>query len=121
MKKVAFYTLGCKVNQYETQAIARLFEKEGYRIVDFSENADVYVINTCTVTGMSARKSRQIIRRAKNRNEDSIIVAVGCYAQTAPEEIENIPGVNLFCHGPHCTIHIPGKTHHDFFYLMLFN
>jgi threonylcarbamoyladenosine tRNA methylthiotransferase MtaB len=95
MKKVAFYTLGCKVNQYETQAIARLFEKEGYRIVDFSENADVYVINTCTVTGMSARKSRQIIRRAKNRNEDSIIVAVGCYAQTAPEEIENIPGVNL--------------------------
>jgi threonylcarbamoyladenosine tRNA methylthiotransferase MtaB len=95
MKRVAFYTLGCKVNQYETQAISGLFEKEGYSIVNFDENADVYVINTCTVTGLSARKSRQIIRRAKKRNEDSIIVAVGCYAQTAPEEIENIPGVDL--------------------------
>lgn len=95
MKKVAFYTLGCKVNQYETEAITGIFEKEGYAVVDFEEKADVYVINTCTVTGLSARKSRQMIRRAKTANEDSIVVVVGCYSQTAPEEVINIPGVNL--------------------------
>lgn len=95
MKKVAFYTLGCKVNQYETEAITGLFEKEGYEVVDFEEKADVYVINTCTVTGLSARKSRQMIRRAKAKNEDSIVVVVGCYSQTSPEEVGSIPGVNL--------------------------
>jgi len=95
MKKVAFYTLGCKVNQYETEAIAGIFEKEGYEVVDFDDKADVYVINTCTVTGLSARKSRHMIRRAKANNEDSIVVVVGCYSQTSPEEVEKIPGVNL--------------------------
>jgi threonylcarbamoyladenosine tRNA methylthiotransferase MtaB len=95
MRKVAFYTLGCKVNQYETEALTGLFEKEGYETVDFEEKADVYVINTCTVTNLSDRKSRQMIRRAKKGNEDAIVVVVGCYAQTAPEEVSEIPGVNL--------------------------
>jgi len=95
MKKVAFYTLGCKVNQYETEAISELFADEGYEIVDFNSKADVYVINTCTVTGLSDRKSRQIIRRAKGLNGDSIVVVAGCYSQTAPEEVESIPGVDL--------------------------
>lgn len=95
MKKAAFYTLGCKVNQYETEALTEIFEKDGYAIVDFEEKADVYVINTCTVTNLSDRKSRQMIRRAKKSNEDSIVVVVGCYAQTAPEEVSKIPGVSL--------------------------
>jgi len=95
MKKAAFYTLGCKVNQYETEAMAGLFEKEGYRVVDFSDRADVYVINTCTVTNLSDRKSRQMIRRARSLNRDAVIVALGCYAQTAPDEVAGIEGVNL--------------------------
>jgi threonylcarbamoyladenosine tRNA methylthiotransferase MtaB len=95
MKKAAFNTVGCKVNQYDTEAIISLFEKAGYEIVNFEEKADVYVINTCTVTGLSARKSRQMIRRAKKSNSNSLVVVVGCYAQTAPREVENIPGVNL--------------------------
>lgn len=95
MKKVAFYTLGCKVNQYETEAITGLFEKEGYQITGFEEKADVYVINTCTVTNLSDRKSRQMIRRARKNNENAIVVVVGCYAQTAPDEVSRIPGVNL--------------------------
>jgi len=95
MKRVAFYTLGCKVNQYETEAISELFVDEGYEVVDFDSVADVYVINTCTVTGLSDRKSRQIIRRAKARNENSIVVVAGCYSQTAPGEVESIPGVDL--------------------------
>ncbi len=95
MKKVAFYTLGCKVNQYETEAIAELFVKEGYQVVDFEENADVYIINTCTVTNLSDRKSRQMIRRAKSINKDSVVAVMGCYAQTAHDEILSIPGVNL--------------------------
>lgn len=95
MKRAAFYTLGCKVNQYETEAISGIFEQNGYEIVDFETAADVYVINTCTVTNLSDRKSRQMIRRAKHHNEASVVVVVGCYAQTAPEEVERIPGVNL--------------------------
>jgi threonylcarbamoyladenosine tRNA methylthiotransferase MtaB len=95
MKKVAFYTLGCKVNQYETEAIIELFEKEGYEIVDFNKKADIYLINTCTVTSLGDRKSRQIIRRAKNLNDKSIIVVTGCYAQTAPKEVSKIKGVNI--------------------------
>ena len=95
MKEVAFYTLGCKVSQYETEAIASLFEKEGYEVVHFDEKADVYVINTCTVTGLSARKSRQMIRKAKSSNQDSIVAVIGCYAQTAPGEVESMPDVNL--------------------------
>lgn len=93
--KVALYTLGCKVNQYETEALAQLFREQGYDIVDFSEKADVYVINTCTVTHLSDRKSRQMIRRAKKTNPEAKIAVMGCYAQMAPEEVKKIPGVNI--------------------------
>ena len=95
MKKVAFYTLGCKVNQYETEAMSELFEKNGYEICNFEDFADIYVINTCTVTSMSDRKSRQIIRRAKKQNENAYIIVTGCYAQTARDEVAKIEGVNL--------------------------
>ena len=95
MKKVAFYTLGCKVNQYETEAMLEMFKKEGYTQVDSEDFADVYVINTCTVTHMSDRKSRQYIRRMKKKNPDAIIAVVGCYSQVSPEEILEIDEVNL--------------------------
>lgn len=95
MKKVAFYTLGCKVNQYETEAMLELFEKDGYEGVESEEYADVYVINTCTVTHMSDRKSRQYIRRVKKKNPNAIIAVVGCYSQVSPEEILDIEDVNL--------------------------
>lgn len=94
-KKAALYTLGCKVNQYETEALAQLFREQGYDIVEFSEKADVYVINTCTVTHLSDRKSRQMIRRAKKTNPEAKIAVMGCYAQVAPEEVKEIPGVNI--------------------------
>ncbi|MEW9123002.1 MAG: tRNA (N(6)-L-threonylcarbamoyladenosine(37)-C(2))-methylthiotransferase MtaB [Thermotaleaceae bacterium] len=95
MKRVAFYTLGCKVNQYETEAMGELFENEGYQIVDSESCADVYVINTCTVTSLGDRKSRQLIRRAKKDNPHSVVAVVGCYSQTAPEEVSAIEGVNI--------------------------
>lgn len=95
MKKAAFYTLGCKVNQYETEAMSELFQNAGYDICDFNSAADVYVINTCSVTNMGDRKSRQIIRRAKKNNPNAVIAVTGCYAQTAPDEVMKIDGVNL--------------------------
>ncbi len=95
LKKVAFYTLGCKVNQYETEAMGELFKKAAYEIVDAEDYANVYVINTCTVTSMSDKKSRQFIRRAKKRNPEAIIAVVGCYSQVAPEEILDIEEVNV--------------------------
>lgn len=95
MKKVAFHTLGCKVNQYETEAVASLFRKEGFEIEEFSKKADVYVINTCTVTHLGERKSRQMIRRAKRLNKDAVVVVMGCYAQTSPGEVTAIDGVDL--------------------------
>lgn len=95
MKKVAFYTLGCKVNQYDTEAMSEIFQDNGYIIVNNNEIADVYVINTCTVTSLSDRKSRQFIRRCKKINPDSKIIVVGCYAQTSSEEVMKIDGVNL--------------------------
>ena len=95
MKKVAFCTLGCKVNQYETNAMEQAFIKEDYEIVNFDQEADVYVINTCTVTNMSDKKSRQMIRRAKQLNLNSIVVAVGCYAQVSKEKLEEIEEVDL--------------------------
>ena len=95
MTKVAFYTLGCKVNQYETEAMEELFIKRGYEIVDSNDIADIYVINTCTVTNLGDRKSRQFIRRAKKINKNSIIAVVGCYSQIAPEEVEKIEGVDI--------------------------
>ncbi|HEX9062958.1 MAG TPA: MiaB/RimO family radical SAM methylthiotransferase, partial [Clostridia bacterium] len=95
MRTVAFYTLGCKVNQYETDALAGIFKDSGYKVVGFEEKADVYVINTCTVTSLSDRKSRQMIRRARNLNKDAIVVAAGCYAQTSPDEVGAMEEVNL--------------------------
>jgi threonylcarbamoyladenosine tRNA methylthiotransferase MtaB len=95
IKRVAFHTLGCKVNQYETDAMIDSFIEFGYKIVNFDEISDVYIINTCTVTSMSDKKSRQMIRRAKVMNPDSIVVAVGCYAQVSEEEVKKIEGVNL--------------------------
>lgn len=95
MSTVAFYTLGCKVNTYETEAISNLFEQDGYKRVDFKDNADVYVINTCTVTNTGDKKSRQIIRRAIRQNPEAIIVVMGCYAQLSPKEIQDIEGVDI--------------------------
>ena len=93
--KVAFLTLGCKVNQYETNGMIQEFKNSGYEIVEFDEKADIYIINTCTVTNMSDRKSRQFLRQAKKNNTKGIVVAVGCYAQVAKEELEKIPEIDL--------------------------
>lgn len=94
-KKVAAYTLGCKVNQYETEAILELFKRQGYQLVAFEDVADVYLINTCTVTHMADRKSRQMIRRAIRKNPGARIIVTGCYAQGSAEEILDIPGVDI--------------------------
>lgn len=94
-KTVAFCTLGCKVNQYETNAMMQNFIQIGYEIVEFEEKADIYIINTCTVTNMADKKSRQMLRRVKEINPDSILVAVGCYAQVAREKLEDIPEIDL--------------------------
>ena len=95
MKSVAFCTLGCKVNQYETDAMEELFQKSGYAIRDFHEAADVYVINTCTVTNMADRKSRQMLHRARKKNPDAVIVAAGCYVQASAETIEADTAMDL--------------------------
>lgn len=95
MKKVAFHTLGCKVNQYETEAMEEMFARADYEVVDGEEIADIYIINTCTVTNISDRKSRQFIRRAKRNNENAVVAVVGCYSQTSPEEIEDIEEVDV--------------------------
>lgn len=92
---VAFATLGCRVNHYETEAMAEKFIREGYETTDFENFADVYVINTCSVTNMSDKKSRQIISRARRTNENAIIAAVGCYSQISPEEVAKIDGVDV--------------------------
>ena len=92
---VAFCTLGCKVNQYETNAMEQEFKNNGYDIVRFEDKADVYIINTCTVTNMADRKSRQMIRRVKELNPNAILAAVGCYAQVAKEELEKISEIDL--------------------------
>lgn len=94
-KKVAFFSLGCKVNQYETNAMAQKFIEAGYEVVQFSELADIYIVNTCTVTSIADRKSRQMLRRAKEINPNSILVACGCYAQVAADEIRKIKEVDL--------------------------
>ena len=94
-KKVAFCSLGCKVNQYETNAMAQKFVANGYKIVEFDEYADVYIVNTCTVTNIADRKSRQMLRRAKEINKDATLVACGCYAQVAKEELKKIPEIDL--------------------------
>ncbi|MEI2665514.1 tRNA (N(6)-L-threonylcarbamoyladenosine(37)-C(2))-methylthiotransferase MtaB [Rossellomorea sp. LJF3] len=95
MPSVAFHTLGCKVNHYETEAIWQLFKEEGYERVEYDSIADVYVINTCTVTNTGDKKSRQVIRRAIRKNPEGVICVTGCYAQTSPAEIMAIPGVDV--------------------------
>ena len=95
MSTVAFHTLGCKVNHYETEAIWQLFKGQGYERVEYEQTADVYVINTCTVTNTGDKKSRQVIRRAVRKNPDAVICVTGCYAQTSPAEIMAIPGVDI--------------------------
>lgn len=95
MPTVAFYTLGCKVNHYETEGIWNMFKEHGYTRVDFDRMADVYVINTCTVTNTGDKKSRQIIRRAVRQNPDAIVCVTGCYAQTSPGEVLEIDGVDI--------------------------
>ncbi|NMA65507.1 MAG: tRNA (N(6)-L-threonylcarbamoyladenosine(37)-C(2))-methylthiotransferase MtaB [Clostridiaceae bacterium] len=94
-KKVAFITLGCKVNTAETEGMKKLFREADYEIVSEDEYADVYIVNTCTVTNMGDRKSRQMLRKAHNLNPDAIVAAVGCFAQVAPDEAAKIEGVNL--------------------------
>lgn len=95
MGTVAFHTLGCKVNHYETEAIWQLFKEAGYERKEYESKADVYVINTCTVTNTGDKKSRQVIRRAIRHNPDGVICVTGCYAQTSPAEIMAIPGVDI--------------------------
>ena len=95
MNTVAFHTLGCKVNTYESNAMLKIFNEAGYQEVDFKQVADVYVINTCTVTNTGDSKSRQMIRKAIRKNPKATICVVGCYSQTAPEEIEKIEGVGV--------------------------
>ncbi len=95
IKTAAFYTLGCKVNQYETEAMKKSFEKNGVKILAFEENADVYIVNTCTVTSIADRKTRNILRRAKKNNPKAILVATGCYAQTDKDVLKNIEEVDM--------------------------
>lgn len=94
-KTVSFYTLGCKVNQYETNAMEQQFIKNNYEIVENTEKADIYVINTCTVTNMAERKSRQMLRRVKEINPAAVLVVCGCYAQVAKNELEKIPEIDI--------------------------
>ena len=94
MKKVAFYTLGCKLNFSETSTIVRLFEENDYQKVEFQEAANVYVINTCSVTDNADKKCRKVVKEALKYAPDAFVVIIGCYAQLKPEEIANIPGVS---------------------------
>lgn len=93
--KIAFYTLGCKVNQYDTEAMRELFEHAGWETVPFEDEADVYLINTCSVTQISDKKSRQMISQAHRRAPDAFLAVTGCYAQTEPEKVKDLPGVGL--------------------------
>lgn len=95
MNRVAFATLGCKTNQYETDALMDVFYQNRYTVVDFDEMSDIYIINTCTVTHVGDKKSRQLIRRAKKSNPKGIVVVMGCYAQISPNEVEKIEGVDI--------------------------
>lgn len=94
-KTVAFHTLGCKVNHYETEGIWNMFKAEGFERVDFDKIADIYVVNTCTVTNTGDKKSRQVIRRAVRKNPEAVVCVTGCYAQTSPGEVMEIPGVDV--------------------------
>ncbi len=95
MKKAALHNLGCKVNSYETEAMTQLLEKNGYEIVPFSEKADVYIVNTCSVTNMADRKSRQMLHKAKAKNPEAVVVATGCYVQTAAEKVKQDLSIDI--------------------------
>ena len=94
-KKVALHNLGCKVNAYETEAMGEELANSGYEIVPFEEGADIYIINTCTVTNIADRKSRQMLHKAKKMNKDAIVVAVGCYAQAASEKLKKDESIDI--------------------------
>ena len=94
-KKVAFVSLGCKVNQYETNAMSQSCIEDGFEVVNFEDIADIYIVNTCTVTNIADRKSRQMLRRIKDNNKNAIIVATGCYAQVGEQELKKISDINL--------------------------
>lgn len=95
MKKVALHNLGCKVNAYETEAMQQLLEGAGYEIVPFEEKADIYIVNTCTVTNIADRKSRQMLHRAKKKNPEALVIAAGCYVQAAEEQLKEDAAVDL--------------------------
>lgn len=95
MKSVALYNLGCKVNSYEAEAMGQRLQEKGYRIVPFSEKADIYIVNTCTVTNIADRKSRQMLHRARQLNPEAVVVAVGCYVQTGLTNVEKDVHVDL--------------------------
>ena len=95
MKKVALYNLGCKVNAYETEGMRQSLVEKGYSIVPFEEKADIYIVNTCTVTNIADRKSRQILHRARQQNPEAVVVAVGCYVQTGREAVEKDESIDL--------------------------
>ena len=95
MKTVSFATLGCKVNQYETEAMTKMVQNAGYEVKSFTDVCDIYIINTCTVTNIADRKSRQMLHRAKAKNPDAVVVAVGCYVQTGKENVEKDPAIDL--------------------------
>ena len=94
-KKVALHNLGCKVNAYEVEAMQQLLEENGYEIVPFEEKADVYIVNTCSVTNMADRKSRQMLHKAKKMNPDAIVIAAGCYVQTDEGKLDKDEAVDL--------------------------
>ena len=95
MKSVALHNLGCKVNAYEIDVMQQILQEKGYVIVPFDEAADIYIVNTCTVTNIADRKSRQMLHQAKARNPEAVVVAVGCYVQTAARELLQDAGVDL--------------------------
>lgn len=101
VRKIAFHTLGCKVNQVETENMKELFLKKGYELVDYSQPADIYVVNTCTVTHVSDRKSRAILRRGKKRNPDAVVIAAGCMAQVSPEQLAQMEEVDIIIGNSH--------------------
>lgn len=95
MKNVAFHNLGCKVNSYEMDFVQQILQEKGYKVVPFEEKADIYIINTCTVTNIADRKSRQMLHRAKAQNPEALVVAMGCYVQTGQEEALRDNGIDL--------------------------
>lgn len=100
MKKAALHNLGCKVNSYETEVMGQKLREKGYEIVPFDSVADVYIVNTCTVTNIADRKSRQLLHRARQKNPEAVVVAVGCYVQTGQEAIRKDDSIMCISHFP---------------------